>query len=545
MAGLLDFLSGGADANQTQGLLAAAAQMLQQSGPSRTPTSIGQIVGGGINAYQGATQQAQQLQQQQQLRDLQIKSAQSELDDQDLARQRSAGLQSLLRNFGQGQGAGAAPTTPAPMFAGGQSAASMMQGLATGAAPDAGMPAAPAPASAPAAAPGAGFDRNSLVQQHLQLAQALRQGGYEKEAEAHEDAAVKLQPKYATDFRVAMGADGKLHNYQLADDGTFKDAAVGVRPEVTEVDLGGTKAFVDKNAVTPGQVFKKTLSPDAAASNALGYARLNFDKSQATAGPDVDPKQVDNVAQLISAGRMAPLGSMAMRSPFGAAVMSRVAELNPDYNGIDYGTNAKASRDFATGKQGNAVRSFNVSLSHLDTLGQLADAMNNGNMQAINKLGNAYSQQTGSAAPTNFEAAKKIVTDEIVKAITGGGGGVHDREAAAATIGAANSPAQLKGAIKTYQDLMVGQLGGLEQQYRTTTGRSDFNKYLSPQAQTMFHTTGGAPAVTGAAPAQQAAPAASKAATLSDIAATARASGRSTAEVTAALRAKGYTITGG
>ncbi|WP_296946811.1 hypothetical protein [uncultured Massilia sp.] len=148
----------------------------------------------------------------------------------------------------------------------------------------------------------------------------------------------------------------------------------------------------------------------------------------------------------------------------------------------DVARDRRANTEFATGKAGNSIRSFNVGISHLDTLGQLADALGNKDTQAVNRIGNYFAMQTGLAAPTNFQGAKKIVGDEIVKAIVGAGGGVADREEAGRIIDAANSPAQLKGAIKTVQELMVGQLGGLEQQYRTTTGRSDFDKYLSPRA---------------------------------------------------------------
>ena len=53
---------------------------------------------------------------------------------------------------------------------------------------------------------------------------------------------------------------------------------------------------------------------------------------------------------------------------------------------------------------------------------------------------------------------------------------------------------------------MVGQLSGLDQQYRATTGRNDFHKYLSPQAITLYGKHGGiapqaAPAAAPAIPA--------------------------------------------
>lgn len=178
-----------------------------------------------------------------------------------------------------------------------------------------------------------------------------------------------------------------------------------------------------------------------------------------------------------------------------AAIFADAAIRNPntDFAKIssDINSGRKADTEFATGKLGNSIRSFNVGIAHLDTLGQLADALGNKDTQAFNRIGNYFATQTGQAAPTNFQGAKKIVGDEIVKAIVGTGGGVHDREEAARIIDDANSPAQLKGAIKTVQELMVGQLGGLEQQYRTTTRREDFDAKLSPRALEIRKSHGG------------------------------------------------------
>jgi hypothetical protein len=177
----------------------------------------------------------------------------------------------------------------------------------------------------------------------------------------------------------------------------------------------------------------------------------------------------------------------ALRSPVVQQQMTRAKQINPDYDVATHQAVQKGIKDFGTGKQGNTVRSFNVGLSHLDTLEKLADALNNGDTQLVNKIGNAVATQTGQTAPTNFESAKKIVGDEIVKAIVGSGGGVADRDEIAKTISAASSPAQLKGVINTYKELMVGQLGGLEQQYESTTKRKDFkDKYLSKEARDVY-----------------------------------------------------------
>lgn len=208
----------------------------------------------------------------------------------------------------------------------------------------------------------------------------------------------------------------------------------------------------------------------------------------------LDPDTIESNAQAIATGKLPAITGNGLRSPSGAAIMARVMQINPAYSGADYGTSAKAEKDFATGKQGNSVRSFNVALSHLDTLAKAADALNNGNMQVFNKIGNMVSSQTGNPAPANFDAVKHIVGDEIVKAITGSGGALGDRKAAADTLAAANSPQQLAGVINQYKELMVGQINGLRDQYKAATGRDDFDsKYLSEAARTVAHAGAGGP----------------------------------------------------
>jgi hypothetical protein len=146
-----------------------------------------------------------------------------------------------------------------------------------------------------------------------------------------------------------------------------------------------------------------------------------------------------------------------------------------------YQARAKAARDFATGTQGNAVRSFNVAISHLNTLDDLVGALGNGDVTQINRASQAYAVQTGQAAPTNFDAAKAIVGDEIIKAIVGSGGALADRENAQNQINKAESVQQLRGVIETYKKLMAGQLAGLKKQYQDTTGFDDFDKRLSAE----------------------------------------------------------------
>lgn len=187
----------------------------------------------------------------------------------------------------------------------------------------------------------------------------------------------------------------------------------------------------------------------------------------------------------------APTGRQAY-TPGGIALMNRVDEIHKgngtNYSAAQFPAYQKAYRDFSSGKQGDQVRSFNVGISHLNTASELADALNNGDIRAVNSIGNMFAEQTGSAAPTNLDTAKEVIKGEIVKAVSGAGGGVADRERALSGIDKASSPAQLKGAIQTAQKLMGGQLGGLKRQYEQSTGRHDFERLLSPDSTPYLNT---------------------------------------------------------
>lgn len=302
MPGLLEMF--GADPQQ-QGLLGAAAAMLGASGPSLMPHSFGQVMGAGLQGLQ----QGQQYAQQQALDGLRFKAMQDELADKDKARQDALAAQDWIRKYNAG-GLGDA-TAPARSVLGNDLSPTMANADRLAAAVPQQQTTAP-----------------DLFTQRINQAAAYRASGNPvlmAQAEKLEESALKFRDEWSTDFRVAQGPDGKLHNYVLSKYGDRRDTGLGVRPEVTEVDLGGVKQFVDKNSVTPGQVFKKTLSPDAAASNALGYARLNFDKSQADSNQDaaMDPLAIRMTAQQYLAGDTSALQNFG-RGAQGAANLNAV-----------------------------------------------------------------------------------------------------------------------------------------------------------------------------------------------------------------------------
>jgi hypothetical protein len=257
-------------------------------------------------------------------------------------------------------------------------------------------------------------------------------------------------------------------------------------PKISTHNAGGFTFTKADNPLTgvptiTGQV-QNTQDPNSIASNAriaaegaanrAQAARLHADtiaaenlRAGVTPGGGLDDN-AERTAHAIASGQLPAPTGMALLNPKNQRILGRVMEINPQYDSTTVDAKKKAARDFTTGALGNSMRSFQVAGQHLDQLGELVDGLNNGNMQIVNKIGNAYASQTGSPAPTNFEAAKDVVSKEVVKAIVAGGGGVSERQELSHLMDQAKSPKQLKGVIQQYRNLMAAQHDALLQQRR-------------------------------------------------------------------------------
>jgi hypothetical protein len=193
------------------------------------------------------------------------------------------------------------------------------------------------------------------------------------------------------------------------------------------------------------------------------------------------PTPLANQVRAIGEGREPSPAARSLTTPAGRQLMEMVSAAYPGYDAKQYGTMGAAEKAFTSGKKGDTTRALNVAVDHLGTLQQVSDALQNGDTRLFNQVGNFIALQTGNPAPTDFNAVKRIVADELTKAVIGGAGALGDRKAVDDAISAANSPAQLKSVIDRYKQLMGGQLAGMETQYTASTNKKDFrDRFLTP-----------------------------------------------------------------
>ncbi len=196
---------------------------------------------------------------------------------------------------------------------------------------------------------------------------------------------------------------------------------------------------------------------------------------------NADPSSARQTAQMIASGQIPMITGRNLSTPWGQEVVKAIKEINPDFSATTYPTKAAALKDFTSGMTSRKVRSLNTAIDHMGTLDELSQALGNGDIKLVNKLGNEFAKETGNPAPTNFNAARDLVAKEIISAVVAGGGGQAEREEASASINAAGSPEQLKQVIETYRHLLGGQMRSLDTQYQQGTGMQDFERFLTPR----------------------------------------------------------------
>jgi hypothetical protein len=288
-----------------------------------------------------------------------------------------------------------------------------------------------------------------------------------------QDAAAIIQRAWENDAKLT----DKERDFAAAVDAGFKGNYVQYQDQLRE-----TEAEREYRRAKDDGSFKGTF---------LEWKREMAKATKIVVQPAPGAKPTDTALDMLAYQYIKDSGTITqMPKQLRTAIVNRAAELmggSAENMAGDITTNrqdtaaAKAAvKDFTSGKSAVATRSFNTAIDHLETMEKLAAALQNNDTRVFNSVGNFFAKQTGTAAPANFEAAKAIVGGEVAKALTGANMALKDREEIRDAIIASSSPQQLMGVLKTFKQLLGGQLNSLNIQYQTSTGRDDFRNKLSP-----------------------------------------------------------------
>ncbi len=176
------------------------------------------------------------------------------------------------------------------------------------------------------------------------------------------------------------------------------------------------------------------------------------------------PAGMQSQIKAIVEGRMQPPSGFALKSPQIQFLMKAAAQYEPGFDLTKWSSRAGTAKDFASGVAARNVTSLNTVIGQLGDLKETAEALNNSSIPLWNTAGNAINSATGSPEVNNFNLARNAVADELAKVFKGSGVSDHEIAQWKETLNASQSPAQLKGAVKTAINLMDSRLHALNDQ---------------------------------------------------------------------------------
>lgn len=207
--------------------------------------------------------------------------------------------------------------------------------------------------------------------------------------------------------------------------------------------------------------------------SAFMKAYENFSGLKARAAIQAQAGLLSPEAQAMAAQYYSQTGALpaGMRSPGATASVLNTAAAAPGgapnvaQNKMNYGAATALQKSATSGDMAKNITSFNTAIAHASQLKEAADALDTGDVHLLNALGNQMGYQFGSDKTTNFNVIKNALSGEISKVFKGGEATDSEIKAVQAPFDAANSPAQLKGAIDNAIHLMNSKRDALKDQY--------------------------------------------------------------------------------
>lgn len=203
-----------------------------------------------------------------------------------------------------------------------------------------------------------------------------------------------------------------------------------------------------------------------------GKTPIDFAKYKASLAPQAQINvqggaPSDQLVQAVANGSMKIADVLTPRTPLPIRkqFLGAVLQANPQFNSATYDVEKGVMKDFTSGPDAQKLQAFNTAITHMGVFRDLADKLNNTDIQVLNKVGNTFGVQFGSDKVSNFNIAKQAFIGEVGRAFDGSGVTQGDRNKIEESANAAQSPSQLKGVADTAEKLLRGKRDVLKQQY--------------------------------------------------------------------------------
>lgn len=248
------------------------------------------------------------------------------------------------------------------------------------------------------------------------------------------------------------------------------EATATANQKNAETAMGGTGAMADARFrnIEMNKRLGRPVSPEDQAflgaytkqKTLVPAYNFNLQANGIGGNAPLNPNQ-QATAQAILEGRMTPPSSFALKTPYWQNVMGAVFQQDPQFSE----QRAQLRKDFTTGKHSTEINAINTAMAHVGVLGDAIDALDNNNIQVLNRIANSLGAQVGSDKMTTFNTIVHRVGPEIAKAYIGAGGSAGERGADEKDFDPALGLQQLKSNVAVTSQLLRSKIASLQNQW--------------------------------------------------------------------------------
>jgi hypothetical protein len=290
---------------------------------------------------------------------------------------------------------------------------------------------------------------------------------------------VKDQPQYDIDsYKAKMGLIGNSEYDQFL---ARYSQALGKTPATLspEEGLASFQKFAELKQ-------DPVMRQNAIEMKGLQMAMLKIQQGQIPTDSDYQLLAKSVIDHSLAPSQFAELRSGRMGPLSGTKVFAMAKQMDPNFSmekaDADYKAMQSTEQAFTSGKQADMSRSLNNAMEHLGLLDQAREALKNGDIRALNAVGNWFGIQTGSSAQTVYDLISKKVGDEVAKSFVPGGGGQGERMMSGEDFSEKLGDKQISGNIRGAIHLLDSQQRNLQDQYKRGTYGQGAQQLFTPQA---------------------------------------------------------------
>jgi hypothetical protein len=201
------------------------------------------------------------------------------------------------------------------------------------------------------------------------------------------------------------------------------------------------------------------------------------------------PPSTQRLVKSFASGKQA-VTPMFWRSKQGAQLEPILTQYDPEFDATNYAKRQATAKAFSAGPTADKVRAVNQAISHMGTLSQNIDQLDNFNGLAtpLNYIVNPVESFFGSSKQGVYDQTRQALSGELNKSMAGGGGGnVTEHEAWKDTFPMNASKNAQKDYLQNSTNLLAGAMHALDDQYKQGMGlNAQVTDLISPHAMTIY-----------------------------------------------------------